>query len=90
MTNVDIKPKTVADEAREEVEKERREKARKELVKLYRALAEAEDVVANIKRELEDVEQAAEQLVVRDRLQIACLSHGGSVGGPHATGGPFA
>ncbi len=48
----------VKTEAQKEINKERTDKAKAALVKKLRELATAEDVVANIKRSIADLEQS--------------------------------
>jgi hypothetical protein len=45
-------------EARKEINEERTKKAKNALVKKLRELSTAEDIVANIKREITDLEQS--------------------------------
>ena len=56
MSLIDIA--AVKSEAAKEINKERTEKAKNALVKKMRELAAAEDVVANIKRAITDLEQS--------------------------------
>lgn len=61
MKEVKVKELSIADEARAEVNAEIRKDAVKKLKNKMRQLVDAETIVSNIKREIEDLEAAAEQ-----------------------------
>lgn len=55
-----LKSKSIKELAKEEIFKEKQEKAVKELKKKYRELYDAKCIVKNIEREIEDIEQELE------------------------------